>query len=85
MWTVLDMVCSLQRYLCETEMGTGLRGMLSVYDCSNLNERCQVDTFHTFHWGERGDDDVWRAHPGIVEDVRRVLAESAARQGIDWK
>ncbi|KAJ7366994.1 hypothetical protein DFH08DRAFT_182598 [Mycena albidolilacea] len=44
----------------------------------------EVDTFHTFHWGEPGADGVWRAQPGIVEDTRRVLAESAARQGIHW-
>ncbi|KAJ7766616.1 hypothetical protein B0H16DRAFT_1522008 [Mycena metata] len=45
----------------------------------------EVDTFHTFHWGDPGADGVWRAHEGVRENVRKVLAESAARQGIDWK
>ncbi|KAJ6559904.1 hypothetical protein B0H19DRAFT_944947 [Mycena capillaripes] len=44
----------------------------------------EVDTFHTFHWGDPTQDG-WKAHDGIVEDTRRVLVESAARQGIDWK
>ncbi|KAJ7628487.1 hypothetical protein FB45DRAFT_38832 [Roridomyces roridus] len=47
-------------------------------------EGFEVDTFHTFHWGDRDADGVWRAHPNSVEDVRRVLAESARRQGIQW-
>ncbi|KAJ7507229.1 hypothetical protein B0H11DRAFT_195867 [Mycena galericulata] len=48
-------------------------------------EGFEVDTFHTFHWGDGDANGVWRAHPGIVEDVRRVLEESAARQGITWQ
>ncbi|KAF7356315.1 hypothetical protein MVEN_00963800 [Mycena venus] len=44
----------------------------------------EVDTFHTYHWGDRTERG-WEPHAGIVEDTRRVLAESAARQGIDWK
>jgi len=47
-------------------------------------EGFEVDTFHTFHWGDPAEGG-WKAHDGIVEDTRRVLAESAARQGIDWK
>jgi hypothetical protein len=44
----------------------------------------QVDTFHSFHWGDHSERG-WRAHPGIVEDTRLVFAQSAARQGIEWK
>lgn len=43
-------------------------------------EGYEVDTFHTFHWGERGDDNVWRANYENVEDIRRLLRESAERQ-----
>lgn len=45
-------------------------------------EGYEVDTFHTFHWGERGDDNVWRANYENVEDIRRLLRESAERQQI---
>ncbi|KAF7797455.1 hypothetical protein EIP86_008652 [Pleurotus ostreatoroseus] len=44
----------------------------------------EVDTFHTFHWGEKGDDGVWRGEPRHIEDVRRLLKESAVRQGLPW-
>ncbi|KAJ7368748.1 hypothetical protein DFH08DRAFT_832146 [Mycena albidolilacea] len=47
-------------------------------------EGLEVDTFHSFHWGDHSDRG-WRAHPGIVEDTRLVFAQSAARQGIEWK
>ncbi len=44
----------------------------------------EVDTFHTFHWGEKGDDGVWRSEPRHVQDVRQLFKESAARQGLPW-
>lgn len=44
----------------------------------------QVDTFHTFHWGNPGSDGVWRGNHENVADVRRLLAESAKRQGIQF-
>ncbi|KAI0269812.1 hypothetical protein BC834DRAFT_863487 [Gloeopeniophorella convolvens] len=43
----------------------------------------EVDTFHTFHWGEpSGADGAWVPHPERVGDVRRLLQDSAARQGV---
>jgi hypothetical protein len=42
----------------------------------------EVDTFHTFHWGERDEDGVWRGDHGHVADVRHLLRESANRQGL---
>lgn len=47
-------------------------------------EGLEVDTFHTFHWGDKGEDGVWRGEPRHIEDVRRLLYESAERQGITW-
>ncbi|KAH7927621.1 hypothetical protein BV22DRAFT_1006523 [Leucogyrophana mollusca] len=44
----------------------------------------EVDTFHTFHWGERDPDGQWRGNHEHVGDVRRLLRESAERQGIDF-
>ncbi|KAI0345741.1 hypothetical protein BDW22DRAFT_1324957 [Trametopsis cervina] len=44
----------------------------------------EVDTFHTFHWGEKGPDGAWRGEPRHIEDVRFLLNQSAARQGIPW-
>ncbi|KAI0036553.1 hypothetical protein K488DRAFT_40997, partial [Vararia minispora EC-137] len=40
----------------------------------------EVDTFHTFHWGEKQGDGVWRGDSSLIEDTRAVLQESAARQ-----
>ncbi|KAG2145871.1 hypothetical protein DEU56DRAFT_978911 [Suillus clintonianus] len=45
-------------------------------------EGYEVDTFHTFHWGERDSDDVWRANYENVVDIRRMLRDSAERQRI---
>ncbi|KAI0056282.1 hypothetical protein BV25DRAFT_1634477 [Artomyces pyxidatus] len=42
----------------------------------------EVDTFHTFHWGDPDADGEWRASPGNVQDVRLLLGESARRQGV---
>lgn len=42
----------------------------------------EVDTFHTFHWGDRGSDGVWRGNPEHIADVRSLLVESARRQGV---
>ncbi|KAG9315655.1 hypothetical protein JVU11DRAFT_3300 [Chiua virens] len=43
----------------------------------------EVDTFHTFHWGERGEDGAWRGDHDHVADVRHLLRESAHRQGLN--
>ncbi|KII90860.1 hypothetical protein PLICRDRAFT_548746 [Plicaturopsis crispa FD-325 SS-3] len=48
-------------------------------------EGLEVDTFHTFHWGDKGDDGKWAANPDNINDVRSLLVESAERQGIDWE
>ncbi|KAG2060609.1 hypothetical protein BDR06DRAFT_979380 [Suillus hirtellus] len=45
-------------------------------------EGYEVDTFHTFHWGERDGDNVWKANYENVADIRRLLRESAERQRI---
>ena len=43
----------------------------------------EVDTFHTFHWGEPGEEGgAWEPRPERVGDVRRLLQDSAVRQGI---
>ncbi|THH11027.1 hypothetical protein EW145_g935 [Phellinidium pouzarii] len=44
----------------------------------------EVDTFHTFHWGDKDASGVWRAIPENIDDVRLLLRESAARQGVEW-
>ncbi|EJC97894.1 uncharacterized protein FOMMEDRAFT_162234 [Fomitiporia mediterranea MF3/22] len=44
----------------------------------------EVDTFHTFHWGDKGPDGVWRAIPEHIEDVRSLFRESAKRQSVWW-
>ncbi|KAG2343237.1 hypothetical protein BDR05DRAFT_976047 [Suillus weaverae] len=45
-------------------------------------EGYEVDTFHTFHWGELDGDNVWRANYENVVDIRRLLRDSAERQQI---
>ncbi|KAI0044410.1 hypothetical protein FA95DRAFT_260853 [Auriscalpium vulgare] len=45
-------------------------------------EGFEVDTFHTFHWGDAAEGESWRAHPENIEDVRELLQESARRQGV---
>ncbi|KAL4080928.1 hypothetical protein J3A83DRAFT_4084532 [Scleroderma citrinum] len=47
-------------------------------------EGFEVDTFHTFHWGERESDGVWRGNHHHVDDVRNLLQESATRQGVSF-
>lgn len=47
-------------------------------------EGLEVDTFHTFHWGERGGDGIWRGDHRHVDDVRNLLQESASRQGVTF-
>ncbi|KAG8932557.1 hypothetical protein FRC02_000935 [Tulasnella sp. 418] len=42
----------------------------------------EVDSFHTFHWGDKGDDGIWRAHLDSVQDVRELLKDSFIRQGM---
>ncbi|TFY69546.1 hypothetical protein EVJ58_g344 [Rhodofomes roseus] len=44
----------------------------------------EVDTFHTFHWGDRDSNGVWRGNPAHIADVRALLAESARRQDVEW-
>ncbi|KAK6992275.1 hypothetical protein R3P38DRAFT_3408933 [Favolaschia claudopus] len=44
----------------------------------------EVDTFHTFYWGSVHAE-TFKMREGIVEDTRFVLAQSAARQGIEWE
>ncbi|CCM01884.1 uncharacterized protein FIBRA_03955 [Fibroporia radiculosa] len=44
----------------------------------------EVDTFHTFHWGDRDEDSVWRGKPEHIADVRMLLTESAQRQGVTF-
>lgn len=46
-------------------------------------EGFEVDTFHTFHWGEKDIDEVWTENPDNIADVRNLLKESAARQKVD--
>jgi len=48
------------------------------------DEGYEVDTFHTFHWGDIEPDGVWRGHRENVADVRRLLSESAKRQGLSF-
>ncbi|CAL1713294.1 unnamed protein product [Somion occarium] len=43
----------------------------------------EVDTFHTFHWGDKDSDGIWRPNPANIPDVRRLLLESATRQGVE--
>jgi hypothetical protein len=45
-------------------------------------EGFEVDTFHTFHWGDKGADGVWRGNYDNVADVRLLLQESAKRQKV---
>ncbi|KAI0317777.1 hypothetical protein OF83DRAFT_98452 [Amylostereum chailletii] len=40
----------------------------------------EVDTFHTFHWGDVDQDGVWKARPELIDDTRMLLKQSAARQ-----
>ncbi|KAF8501014.1 hypothetical protein F5888DRAFT_1324947 [Russula emetica] len=43
----------------------------------------EVDSFHSFHWGEpSGEGGQWEPRPERIRDVRQLLHESAARQGI---
>ncbi|KAH7913341.1 hypothetical protein BJ138DRAFT_1146234 [Hygrophoropsis aurantiaca] len=45
----------------------------------------EVDTFHTFHWGDRDPvDGEWRSNHEHIADVRSLLRESAERQGIEF-
>ena len=46
-------------------------------------EGLEVDTFHTFHWGDKDVDGVWRENPENVVDVRNLLKESAMRQRLE--
>jgi hypothetical protein len=52
-------------------------------------EGFEVDTFHTFHWGEKSQDGVWSGNYANIADVRKLLVESADRQQVyfphlDW-
>ncbi|KAG8987729.1 hypothetical protein FRB90_003172 [Tulasnella sp. 427] len=46
-------------------------------------EGMEVDSFHTFHWGDKGSDGVWRPHLNSVQDVRELQADSFKRQGMN--
>jgi hypothetical protein len=46
-------------------------------------EGLEVDTFHTFHWGAKDIDGVWRENPDNADDVQNLLEESAARQKLE--
>jgi len=40
----------------------------------------EVDTFHTFHWGDI-EGGRFKAHIGIIDEARAVMRESFKRQG----
>ncbi|KAH9969575.1 hypothetical protein BC827DRAFT_1262811 [Russula dissimulans] len=45
----------------------------------------EVDTFHTFHWGEKSENgNGWESRPDRIGAVRRLLEDSAARQGVPF-
>jgi len=46
----------------------------------------EVDTFHTFHWGEKNENggSAWEPRPERIGAVRRLLEDSAARQGVPF-
>jgi len=46
-------------------------------------EGLEVDTFHTFHWGDKDTDGVWRENPENIVDMRNLLKESAMRQRLE--
>lgn len=46
-------------------------------------EGYEVDTFHTFHWGDMHADGRWRANEHSLDDVREILRESFERQGME--
>ncbi|TFY75811.1 hypothetical protein EWM64_g8201 [Hericium alpestre] len=48
------------------------------------NESMEVDTFHTFHWGDRDAAGVWRGNPVNIRDVSRLLQDSAERQHVQF-
>ncbi|KAG8906638.1 hypothetical protein FRB99_006426 [Tulasnella sp. 403] len=54
----------------------------STFVRQKWEEGYEVDSFHTYHWGDKGPDGVWRADPHSVEEVRRVLSDSFKRQGM---
>ncbi|KZT19467.1 hypothetical protein NEOLEDRAFT_1077746 [Neolentinus lepideus HHB14362 ss-1] len=47
-------------------------------------EGYEVDTMHTFHWGDVDVDGEWRGRPQHIYDLRMLMKESAERQGIAW-
>ncbi|KAF7979672.1 hypothetical protein HWV62_41667 [Athelia sp. TMB] len=44
----------------------------------------EVDTFHTYHWGDKDMWGVWRETPGSVQDMHKLLRESAVRQHVEF-
>ncbi|KAJ7101322.1 hypothetical protein B0H15DRAFT_1017788 [Mycena belliarum] len=46
-------------------------------------EGYEVDSFHTFHWGDIQDDGFFGPNKNSVEDMRALLRDSFARQGIE--
>lgn len=47
-------------------------------------EGMEVDTFHTYHWGKKDSEGLWAETPGSIQDMRKLLQESAMRQGVDF-
>ena len=44
----------------------------------------EVDSFHTFHWGEPSGNSSWEPRPERIGDMRQLFQDSAARQGISF-
>lgn len=42
----------------------------------------EVDSFHSFHWGDVHADGLLRANENSVEDVNSILQDSFRRQGM---
>ncbi|KAJ7129867.1 hypothetical protein C8R43DRAFT_673819 [Mycena crocata] len=45
-------------------------------------EGYEVDSFHSFHWGDIQDDGFFRPNRNSVKDMQALLADSFQRQGI---
>ncbi|KAF7422592.1 hypothetical protein PC9H_010748 [Pleurotus ostreatus] len=54
----------------------------ATYVRQRWEEGYEVDTFHTFHWGEKDESGVWRGNYNHVADIQHLQKESAIRQGI---
>ncbi|KAF4577154.1 hypothetical protein EYR36_005141 [Pleurotus pulmonarius] len=54
----------------------------ATYVRQRWEEGYEVDTFHTFHWGEKDASGVWRGNHDHVADIQHLQKESAMRQGL---